>query len=92
MYIIIVYDVNVDRVNKVNKFLKAYLHWQQNSVFEGKVTKSQYNEIIDKLNKLTDEDEDSVIIYKFPYKYLEKRVLGIEKIQFLLFYSVCLYK
>ena len=53
MYIIIVYDVNVDRVNKVNKFLKAYLHWQQNSVFEGKVTKSQYNEIIDKLNKLT---------------------------------------
>lgn len=79
MYIIIVYDVNVDRVNKVNKFLKAYLHWQQNSVFEGKVTKSQYNEIIDKLNKFTDEDEDSVIIYKFPYKYLEKRVLGIEK-------------
>ena len=79
MYIIIVYDVNVDRVNKVNKFLKAYLHWQQNSVFEGKVTKSQYNEIIDKLNKLTDEDEDPVIIYKFPYKYLEKRVLGIEK-------------
>ena len=79
MYIIIVYDVNVDRVNKVNKFLKAYLHWQQNSVFEGKVTKSQYNEIIDKLNKLTDEDEHSVIIYKFPYKYLEKRVLGIEK-------------
>ena len=79
MYIIIVYDVNVDRVNKVNKFLKAYLHWQQNSVFEGKVTKSQYNEISDKLNKLTDEDEDSVIIYKFPYKYLEKRVLGIEK-------------
>ena len=78
MYIIIVYEVNVDRVNKVNKFLKAYLHWQQNSVFEGKVTKSQYNEIIDKLNKLTDEDEDSVIIYKFPYKYLEKRVLGIE--------------
>ena len=58
MYIIIVYDVNVDRVNKVNKFLKAYLHWQQNSVFEGKVTKSQYNEIIDKLNKLTDEEEE----------------------------------
>ena len=79
MYMIIFYKGNVDRVNKVNKFLKAYLHWQQNSVFEGKVTKSQYNEIIDKLNKLTDEDEDSVIIYKFPYKYLEKRVLGIEK-------------
>lgn len=79
MYLVIVYDVNVDRVNKVHKFLKAYLHWQQNSVFEGKVTKSQYNDIVDKLNRLIDEDEDSIIIYKFPYKYLEKKVLGIEK-------------
>ena len=59
MYIIIVYDVNVDRVNKVNKFLKAYLHWQQNSVFEGKVTKSQYNEIIDKLNNFDSNDPES---------------------------------
>ncbi len=79
MYLVIVYDVNVDRVNKVHKFLKAYLHWQQNSVFEGKVTKSQYNDIVNKLNRLIDEDEDSIIIYKFPYKYLEKKVLGIEK-------------
>ena len=79
MYLVIVYDVNVDRVNKVHKFLKAYLHWQQNSVFEGKVTKSQYNDSVNKLNRLIDEDEDSIIIYKFPYKYLEKKVLGIEK-------------
>ena len=79
MYLVIVYDININRVNKVHKFLKAYLHWQQNSVFEGKVTKSQYNEIMDKLSELIDEDEDSIIIYKFPYKFLEKKVLGIEK-------------
>lgn len=79
MYLVIVYDVNVDRVNKVNKFLKAYLHWQQNSVFEGKITQSQYNEIVTKLKDLIDEDEDSIIIYKFPYKYLDKKVLGVEK-------------
>ena len=79
MYLVIVYDINVSRVNKVHKFLKAYLHWQQNSVFEGKVTKSQYNEIMEKFFDLIDEYEDSVIIYKFPYKYLEKTVLGIEK-------------
>ena len=78
MYLVIVYDVNVNRVNKVNKFLKSYLHWQQNSVFEGKITKSQYNEIISKLDDLID-DEDSIIIYKFPYKYLDKKILGIEK-------------
>ena len=79
MYLVIVYDVNVDRVNNVHKFLKAYLHWQQNSVFEGKITKSQYNEIIDKLFDLIDDEEDSIIIYKFPFKYLDKKVLGIEK-------------
>ena len=79
MYLVIVYDVNVDRVNKVNKFLKSYLHWQQNSVFEGKITKSQYNEIIETLKKLIDDEEDSIIIYKFPQKYLDKRILGTEK-------------
>lgn len=79
MYLVIVYDVKINRVNKVNKFLKSYLHWQQNSVFEGKVTKSQYSEIISSLKMLVDADEDSIIIYKFPEKYLDKRVLGIEK-------------
>ena len=79
MYLVIVYDVKINRVNKVNKFLKSYLHWQQNSVFEGKVTKSQNIEIICGLNDLIDENEDSIIIYKFPQKYLDKRILGIEK-------------
>lgn len=79
MYLVIVYDVNVDRVSKVNKFLKSYLHWQQNSVFEGKITKSQYNELIVELNDFIDDEEDSIIIYKFPYKYLDKKVLGVEK-------------
>lgn len=79
MYLVIVYDVNINRVNKVNKFLKSYLHWQQNSVFEGKITKSQYNEIIDGIYNIINDDEDSIIVYKFPYKYLDKKVLGIEK-------------
>lgn len=79
MYLVIVYDVNVERVNKVNKFLKTYLHWQQNSVFEGKVNKSQYNQIIFELNDIIDEEEDSIIVYKFPEKYMDKSILGIEK-------------
>ena len=79
MYLVIVYDVNVNRVNKVHKFLKSYLHWQQNSVFEGKILKSQYNEIMDKLDDIIDINEDSIIIYKFPYKYMDKYVLGVEK-------------
>lgn len=31
------------------------------------------------LKELVDEEEDSIIIYKFPYKYLDKKVVGIEK-------------
>lgn len=79
MYLLVVYDVGVERVNKVHKFLKTYLHWQQNSVFEGKVTRSQYNLIINKLDELTDEEVDSVMIYNFPQKYLDKTIVGIEK-------------
>ena len=79
MYLVVVYDVQINRVNKVNKFLKEYLHWQQNSVFEGKVTKSQYDAIIAGLYDRIDNQEDSVIIYKFPFKYLDKRILGVEK-------------
>lgn len=79
MYLVVVYDINVNRVSKVNKFLKSYLHWQQNSVFEGKITKSQYNEIINGVHNLIDDEEDSIIIYEFPYKYLDKKILGIEK-------------
>ena len=35
---IIVQDINVDRVNKAKLFLWQYLYWIQNSVFEGEVT------------------------------------------------------
>ena len=86
MYLLIVYDVSVERVNKVHKFLKTYLHWQQNSVFEGELTSAQYYKLMDKLNELIDSEEDSIMIYEFPQKYLEKTILGIEKnpIEFIL--------
>ncbi|WP_413827201.1 MULTISPECIES: CRISPR-associated endonuclease Cas2 [unclassified Methanobrevibacter] len=79
IYLIIVYDVNVDRVNKVHKFLRTHLHWQQNSVFEGEVTQSQYTKIMDKLKELINEETDSIFIYEIPEKYLKKHILGIEK-------------
>lgn len=79
IYLIIVYDVNIERVNKVHKFLRTHLHWQQNSVFEGEVSKSQYNIILEKLKELINEETDSIIIYEIPEKYLTKKVLGIEK-------------
>ncbi|HEC93098.1 MAG TPA: CRISPR-associated endonuclease Cas2 [Candidatus Atribacteria bacterium] len=80
MYIIIVYDVNEKRVSKVCQFLRQYLNWIQNSVFEGELTRSQFFEIKAGLKKLLNEDEDSVIIYKMhSHHSFSKEHMGIEK-------------
>ncbi|AGN16026.1 CRISPR-associated endonuclease Cas2 [Methanobrevibacter sp. AbM4] len=80
MYVIIVYDVNVDRVNKVKSFLRQYLFWIQNSVFEGELTKSEFKIVVDGLKNIIDENTDSIIIYKLMMEEsLERDVLGIEK-------------
>ena len=78
MYVIIVYDVAVERVNKVKKFLRQYLHWVQNSVFEGEVTLAEFERIKAGLADIIDEDEDSILIYKL--RSMPKREsLGVEK-------------
>ena len=79
MYILIIYDIKSERINKVYKFLKTYLTWIQNSVFEGEITKTEYKLIKDKLTQLLDQNEDSIIIYNIPQKYLNKKIIGIEK-------------
>lgn len=67
MYVIIVYDVNVSRVSKINKFLKQYLHWRQNSVFEGEISISQLEKIKLNLKNILKED-DKIIIYTLKTK------------------------
>ncbi len=80
MYIILVYDIEQERIDKVNKFLKRYLYWIQNSVFEGELTESQFVIMKDKLKHLIDENRDSVIIYKLNWeKAITREIMGIEK-------------
>lgn len=80
MYVIIVYDINVERVNKVKAFLRQHLFWIQNSVFEGEVTESEFKIISDGLMGIIDKEVDSVIIYKLRMaELLNREVLGIEK-------------
>ena len=80
MYVIIVYDINVDRVNKVKSFLRQHLYWIQNSVFEGDITDSEFELIYKGLMEIIDEEVDSVIIYKLRMaELLNREVLGIEK-------------
>jgi len=78
VYIVIVYDVNVKRVNTVKKFLRQHLHWVQNSVFEGEVTRADYERIRAGLRELIDEGEDSVVIYRLRSIPL-REIMGVEK-------------
>ncbi|MBP2173198.1 CRISPR-associated endonuclease Cas2 [Methanococcus voltae] len=80
MYVIIVYDVSVARVNHIKKFLRRYLTWVQNSVFEGELTKSEFETVKIGLKNLMDEDYDSVIIFKNNHlKYIDRQILGVDK-------------
>jgi len=80
MYVIIVYDIKVERVNKVKGFLRKHLYWIQNSVFEGEVTKSELEKIETGLMDIIIKEEDSVILYRFRTSdAFNRKVLGIEK-------------
>lgn len=80
MYVIIVYDVKVERVNKIKSFLRQYLYWIQNSVFEGDLTKSEFKKVENGLKDIIEEKEDSVIIYKMIMEEsFTRNVLGVEK-------------
>jgi CRISPR-associated protein Cas2 len=80
MYVIIVYDVEEKRVAKVCKFLRQYLHWVQNSVFEGELTEGKLKEVQIGLKKRIKADKDSVLIYKLrTEKDFDKEIMGVEK-------------
>ncbi len=80
MYVIVVYDVNVDRVNRVKKFLRRYLTWIQNSVFEGEITPADLQEVKMGLKGIINEDEDMVVIYRLSSsKSLNREVMGVDK-------------
>ncbi|MEM0492529.1 MAG: CRISPR-associated endonuclease Cas2 [Candidatus Thermoplasmatota archaeon] len=74
------YDVDVSIVNRLNKFLKCYLNWRQNSVFEGELSVSQLEKIKTGIKEIINDQTDSVHIYKLhSKKSLEVEIIGIEK-------------
>ena len=81
MYVIIVYDVSVERVSRICQFLRRYLNWVQNSVFEGEVSVGMLEEIKTGIKEIINKDEDSARIYILPNeKPLKREVIGIEKV------------
>ncbi len=80
LYVIIVYDVGEERVNKVRIYLKQYLNWVQNSVLEGELTEPEYLKIMNGLKDVIDESQDNVICYKSKdRKYLAIDEIGTKK-------------
>ncbi len=80
MYVIIVYDIAVERIDKVRKYLKQYLNWVQNSAFEGELKEGEVEKVKVGLNKLIEKNRDSIILYETPdKKWVNKEVLGTEK-------------
>lgn len=80
MYVILVYDIGEKRVGRMLKLCRSYLNWIQNSVFEGEITEVKLKELLAKADKLMNESEDSIIIFKSrDEKWLEKQVLGVER-------------
>ncbi len=78
MFVIVVYDVDVERVNKVNKYLKRYLFWVQNSVFEGEINKDLMDKMMSGLSKILKE-KDSAVVYIFDGFRIERKILGVVK-------------
>ncbi len=80
MYVIVVYDVSVERVNNIRKFLKQFLMWRQNSVFEGELTPAEYERVKIGVKNIIDEENDFVIFYSVRDKRLIKEeIFGEEK-------------
>lgn len=80
MFIILVYDMNVKRVAKALKICRKYLHWVQNSVFEGEISEARLKALKFELGSIMDHEEDSVIIYILrTTKYSAREVIGLKK-------------
>ena len=80
MFVVLVYDVGERRVARALKTCRKYLHWVQNSVFEGEISELNLKKLKAELTKVMDQSEDSVILYTWrTQKYSNREIMGVEK-------------
>ena len=76
---ILVYDIGEKRVSKMLKLCRRYLHWIQNSVFEGEITEVQLKRLKSEAKDIM-QDHDSLIIFKSKdERWLDKEIVGEER-------------
>ncbi len=80
MFVILVYDVNQKRLAKVLRTCRKYLHWVQNSVFEGDISEARMKRLKMELARVMDPAEDSIVIYYLrTTRYSSREVVGLNK-------------
>ena len=83
MYVVLVYDINLEEkegqkvLRKVFKTCKQYLVHIQNSTFEGELLDSQLMKLNKELSQYIRNEKDSVILFKSRnQKWLDKEFWG----------------
>jgi len=83
LFVVVVYDINVERVTKVCAYLRKFLFRVQNSVFEGEITKGQFTRMKSGLKKIIVDQEDTIRIYILPHdKVVRIETMGKEISEF----------
>jgi CRISPR-associated protein Cas2 len=84
MYIILVYDIEMDEggaraARRIFKICKKYLTHVQKSVFEGEITTALLKKLELELSKYIRADKDSVLVFKSrEERWLQKEFWGKE--------------
>lgn len=79
-YVILFYDVEEERVQKVFKVCKKYLNHHQYSVFRGHITVSKYIAMKEELKKVIDQKRDFITVIKLLNENnFEEETIGTNK-------------
>jgi CRISPR-associated protein Cas2 len=80
MYVILVYDIGEERVDKVRRYLSRYLPRVQNSVFEGETSEAKLARLKAGLAKIIAPDTDAVLLWVLrDAKWADRQIVGKER-------------
>ena len=81
MYVILVYDVNEARVQKVCHYCRRFLPRVQNSVFEGDISESKLARLKSGLEKIVVPGQDAILFWIMrDDHYVQRETMGHEKL------------
>ena len=64
MYVILCYDIGIERNARARKTVRKYLRPVQRSVCEGFITEGKLKKLCAELEALIDPEEDAVVFYR----------------------------